>query len=65
MPLGEHRLGEERGDNARLVTAIAYFRKVLEEWTRERVPLDWAVTQNNLGAALSQPWRAGERHGAA
>ena len=49
---GEYRLGGERGDNARLVTAIAYYRKVLEEWTRERVPLDWATTQNNLGNAL-------------
>ena len=26
--------------------------------TRERVPLDWAVTQTNLGGAL---WRLGER----
>ena len=50
---GEDRLGGERGDNARLVTAIAYYRKVLEEWTRERVPLDWATTQNNLGNALA------------
>ncbi len=50
--LGEHRLGEERGDNARLVSAIAYCRKVLEQWTRERAPLDWATTQNNLGTAL-------------
>jgi hypothetical protein len=24
----------------------------LQEWTRERVPLDWAMTQNNLGIAL-------------
>ena len=24
----------------------------LEERTRERVPLDWAMTQNNLGTAL-------------
>ena len=24
-----------------------------EEWTRERVPLDWAMTQNNLGNALA------------
>ena len=24
----------------------------LEERTRERVPLDWALTQNNLGKAL-------------
>jgi hypothetical protein len=24
----------------------------LQEWTRERVPLDWAGAQNNLGTAL-------------
>ena len=29
------------------------YGRVLEEWTRERVPLDWAMTQNNLGTALS------------
>jgi hypothetical protein len=23
-----------------------------KEWTRERVPLQWATTQNNLGIAL-------------
>jgi hypothetical protein len=28
-------------------------RAALLEWTRERVPLDWAMTQNNLGTALS------------
>jgi len=26
----------------------------LKEWTRERVPLDWARTQNNLGIALTE-----------
>ena len=26
---------------------------MLKERTRERVPLDWAATQNNLGAALA------------
>ena len=36
-----------------------------EERTRERVPLDWAMTQNNLGIALRSPRRARERHGAA
>jgi hypothetical protein len=30
----------------------------LKEYTRERVPLDWAMTQSNLGFAL---WRLGER----
>ena len=50
--LGEYRLGEERGDTARLESAIAYFRKALTQWTRERLPLEWAAAQNNLGNAL-------------
>ena len=29
------------------------YRAALEERTRERVPLQWATTQNNLGNALS------------
>ena len=28
------------------------YRAALEEWTRDRVPLQWATTQNNLGTAL-------------
>ena len=55
---GEQRLGEERGDNTQLETAIRYYGKVLEVLTRERVPLDWASTQDNLGTALR---RLGER----
>jgi hypothetical protein len=31
---------------------VAAYRAALEEWTRERVPLDCATTQNNLGLAL-------------
>jgi hypothetical protein len=27
-------------------------RAALEEWTRERVPLDWAMAQTNLGNVL-------------
>ncbi len=50
---GEQQLGEERGDNARLATAINFYRKVLTVSTRERVPLLWATTQNNLGTALA------------
>ena len=38
--------------------AVAAYRAALEEQTRERVPLDWATTQNNLGLALA---RLGER----
>ena len=29
------------------------FTEALKERTRERVPLDWAATQNDLGAALT------------
>ncbi len=34
------------------------YRDALKECTRERVPLDWAATQNNLGLAL---WMLGKR----
>jgi Tetratricopeptide repeat len=51
-------LGEHESGTARLEEAVAAYRAALEEWTRERVPLDWAMTQNNLGTAL---WRLGER----
>ena len=37
---------------------MSAYRAALEEYTRERVPLDWAMTQNNLGIALR---RLGER----
>ena len=33
--------------------AVAAFRDALEERIRERVPLDWAATQNNLGSVLA------------
>ena len=57
--------GDEKGDNAVLAQAIGVYREVLRESTRERVPLDWAMTQNNLGNALRSTWGAGERDGAA
>jgi len=37
---------------------VAACRAALEERTRDRVPLDWAETETNLGAALL---RLGER----
>ena len=52
------RLGAREGGTARLEEAVAAPRAALEEKTRERVPLDWATTQNNLGNAL---WTLGER----
>ena len=42
--------------------AVDAYRDALEEWTRERVPLDWATTQNNLGTALSDARGTRERH---
>jgi tetratricopeptide (TPR) repeat protein len=54
---GRHRR-EREGGTARLAEAVAAYREALKEGTRERVPLDWAMTQNNLGLALA---RLGER----
>jgi tetratricopeptide (TPR) repeat protein len=31
---------------------VAAYRAVLQEYTRDRFPLEWATTQNNLGDAL-------------
>ena len=31
---------------------MAAFTEALKERTRERVPLDWVATQNNLGRAI-------------
>ena len=36
-----------------LLIGIAAYHAALEERRRERVPLQWAMTQNNLGTALS------------
>jgi tetratricopeptide (TPR) repeat protein len=44
--------GEQSGKNEPFAESIELYRKVLDEWTRERVPLKWAITQNNLGNAL-------------
>jgi tetratricopeptide (TPR) repeat protein len=51
-------LGERETGTARLEEAVAAFRAALEERTRDRVPLDWATTQNNLALAL---WTLGGR----
>jgi tetratricopeptide (TPR) repeat protein len=56
MDLGAalERLGERKSGTARLEEAVAAFREVLQEQTRERVPLRWARTQMNLGNALER-----------
>ncbi|HKO08855.1 MAG TPA: tetratricopeptide repeat protein, partial [Alphaproteobacteria bacterium] len=45
-------LGKQIGDSRWLEKAVAAYRAALEVRTRERVPLQWAMTQNNLGTAL-------------
>jgi tetratricopeptide (TPR) repeat protein len=59
---GERESGTARLETARLTTqleeAVSAYREALQENTRERVPLDWAMTQINLGNAL---FRLGER----
>ena len=47
-----YRQGDEKGDNAALRQSIKIWQLVLGQRPRERVPLDWAMTQNNLGTAL-------------
>ena len=51
-------LGTRESGTARLQAAVAAYRAALEEFTRDRVPLRWAMTQNNLGNALA---KLGER----
>ena len=41
-------LGERESGTASLEAAVTAYRAALEERTRERVPLDWANTQNGL-----------------
>ncbi|MEO1249922.1 MAG: hypothetical protein AAFW76_08795, partial [Pseudomonadota bacterium] len=45
--------GRDKGLNFDLMIAIAINRQILAKFKRERVPLQWAATQNNLGNALA------------
>jgi tetratricopeptide (TPR) repeat protein len=45
-------LGERDSGTERLEQAVEAFQQALKEYTRDRVPLDWAATQKNLGTAL-------------
>ena len=51
------------GVNRALQDAIDVQKSILAEVAREQLPLDWALTQNNLGAALSR--LGGERESGA
>ncbi|MBF0391425.1 MAG: hypothetical protein HQL38_01985, partial [Alphaproteobacteria bacterium] len=53
-------LSEQTGQTKPLNEAVVAYRAALEEYTRERAPLDWAMTQNYLGIALCS---LGEREG--
>jgi tetratricopeptide (TPR) repeat protein len=48
-----YREGDERGDNASLEQSIEVWHEILQYRPRKRVPLDWAMTQNNLGNSLT------------
>ena len=48
-----YRQSDEFGDNEAAAEAIERYRGLLGHYPRERVPLDWAMTQNNLGNALA------------
>ncbi|MGH6814085.1 MAG: hypothetical protein ACREC6_00110 [Hyphomicrobiaceae bacterium] len=46
--------GERHDGAAPLLLAIEAYRHIARaDWTRERVPLDWAMAQDKLGAALT------------
>ena len=46
-------MGRRESGPERLKQAVHAYTEALKERTRERVPLDWATTQNNLGNALA------------
>jgi tetratricopeptide (TPR) repeat protein len=48
-----YREGDEHANNAALQQSIQIWDLVLQYHTRERVPLDWAMTQTDLGNALA------------
>jgi hypothetical protein len=56
--------GEQSGKNESLAESIALYRKVLDEFTRARMPLKWADPEKSR-RCTSEARRAGERDGAA
>jgi hypothetical protein len=47
-------LGERENGTARLDEAVEAFREALKERTRERVPLDWAMSTGKQGEAFTR-----------
>ena len=58
-------LGAREAGTAMLEAAVAAFRAALEERTRERVPLDWALTQIQSRQRARGAWASARRDGAA
>jgi hypothetical protein len=52
LGLASEVIGEQKGESDWLEQAAFAYRAALELRTRERVPPQWATTQNNLGNAL-------------
>lgn len=48
-----YRHGCERGDNSALRQSIEVWRSALQYRPRDRLPLEWAMTQSDLGATLT------------
>jgi ActR/RegA family two-component response regulator len=46
--------GQRESGTARLEEAVTAYRDALKEWTRERVPLQWAMSLGNEGVALME-----------
>ena len=53
-----YMLGMRKSGTAEFDEAVVAYREALKEQSRERAPLDWARTQNNLGYVL---WKLAER----
>jgi tetratricopeptide (TPR) repeat protein len=53
------RLGEREAGISRLEEAVAAYRAALKEWTRSRVPFNWAFIQSKLGDVLLQLGQGG------
>jgi hypothetical protein len=50
--------GEQSGQNQPLEEAVTVYQEALQDYTRERLPLQWTGTQNNLGKP-SKRWGSG------
>jgi hypothetical protein len=58
--LALENLGERESGTARLEEAVAAYRGALEEWTRDRVSLQWAYSVHGLANALAELVEASE-----